>query len=232
MVLKVSDIHTYYGDAHILYGVCLEVKKGEIVCLLGRNGAGKSTTMKSIIGIAPPKAGTISFKNEDITQLTSFKRVRRGIGYVPEDRRVFADLTVQENLEVATLKSPNKTQWTVERVFSYFPILQVLGSRKAGNLSGGEQQALAIARALMGNPEVLLLDEPTEGLAPMIVKELMDTIVRIKEDHAILLAEQNARFALRVADRGYILEKGRVTFGGPAKQLCENDEVRERYLAV
>ena len=133
---------------------------------------------------------------------------------------------------MAILKSPKKTQWTVARVFSYFPFLQVLRSRQAGYLSGGEQQALAIARALMGNPDVLLLDEPTEGLAPMIVKELMDTIIKIKEDHAILLAEQNARFALRVADRGYVLEKGRVTFGGSAKELCENDEVRERYLAV
>ncbi len=226
-------MHAYYGDSHVLQGVDLALAQGEIVCLLGRNGAGKTTTMKSIVGYVPPARGRVVFDGADIAGRPVYENVRRGIGYVPEDRRIFPGLTVEENLEVAALPPrPGREPWTFDRVFATFPLLARLRRRKGGELSGGEQQLLAIARALVGNPRVLLLDEPCEGLAPVIVEELGGVIASLKAEVPILLAEQNARFALGIADRGYIIEKGRVVFRGTRQELLDNREVQERYLAV
>ncbi len=233
MILEVSGVHAYYGDSHVLQGVDLGLGPGEIVCLLGRNGAGKTTTMKSIVGYVPPARGRVVFDGEDIAGRPVHENVRRGLGYVPEDRRIFADLTVEENLEVAVLP-PRQGQepWTFGRVFDTFPLLRRLRRRRGGDLSGGEQQILAIARALVGNPRVLLLDEPCEGLAPVIVEELGGVIAALKGEVPILLAEQNARFALGVSDRGYVIEKGRVVFSGTRAELLANRDIQERYLAV
>jgi len=226
-------VHAYYGDSHVLQGVDLELAPGEIACLLGRNGAGKTTTMKSIVGYVPPARGRVVFDGTDVAGRPVYENVRRGIGYVPEDRRIFPGLTVEENLEVAVLPPrPGQDPWTFERVFETFPLLARLRRRKGGELSGGEQQLLAIARALVGNPRVLLLDEPCEGLAPVIVEALGEVIASLKAEVPILLAEQNARFALGIADRGYVIEKGRVVFRGSRKELLDNREVQERYLAV
>ena len=226
-------MHAYYGDSHVLQGVDLALDTGEIACLLGRNGAGKTTTMKSIVGYVPPARGRVVFQGQDIAGRPVYENVRRGIGYVPEDRRIFPGLTVEENLEVAALPlRPGREPWTFERVFDTFPLLARLRRRKGGELSGGEQQLLAIARALVGNPRVLLLDEPCEGLAPVIVEELGEVIASLKAEVPILLAEQNARFALGIADRGYVIEKGRVVFQGTRQELLDNREVQERYLAV
>jgi len=233
LILEVSDVHAYYGDSHVLQGVSLALGPGEIVCLLGRNGAGKTTTMRSIVGYVPPAAGKVVFDGEVVSGRPVYENVRRGIGFVPEDRRIFPALTVEENLEVARLPPrPGLEPWTVERVFDEFPLLRPLRRQKGGALSGGEQQVLAIARALVGNPRVLLLDEPCEGLAPVIVETLGETISELKGQIPILLAEQNARFALGVADRGYVIEKGRVVYGGTRRELLENEEIQERYLAV
>ncbi len=190
-MLEVEEIHTYYGLSHILFGVSLNVKKGEIVCLLGRNGAGKTTTMKSIIGLTPPKEGRIRCKNEEITGKDPYLLARKGIGYVPDDRRIFADLTVAENLEIATRKSKNAVGWTYDKVYELFPQLKKIESRKGGFLSGGEQKMLAIARALMGNPDFLLLDEPFEGLAPLLIhgieEKLKDLLANIEAENKELL---------------------------------------------
>ncbi|RLE00007.1 MAG: ABC transporter ATP-binding protein [Aquificota bacterium] len=231
-MLKVKGIHTYYGDSHVLQGVSLEVHKGEVVCLLGRNGAGKSTTMKSIIGLVPPRQGTIIFMGEETTGLPPYKMVWRGMAYVPEDRRVFPDLTVEENLEVAQIASKREGIWSVQGILEVFPMLDRLRHRKAGNLSGGEQQLLVIARALLANPYMLLLDEPCEGLAPIIVEELEKVILEIRQEVTILLAEQNAPFALRVSHRGYVIEKGQIKFQGTREELLSNEEVQSRYLAL
>ncbi len=233
MILEVQGVHAYYGDSHVLQGMDLEVGRGEIVCLLGRNGAGKTTTMKSVLGYVPPAQGRVWFDGADITGRPVFENVRKGIGYVPEDRRIFPGLTVQENLEVAALPPrPGQAPWTFDRVFDTFPLLRRLRRRKGGELSGGEQQLLAIARALVGNPRLLLLDEPCEGLAPVIVEALGGVIASLKAEVPILLAEQNARFALGVSDRGYVIEKGRIVFSGTRQDLLANREVQERYLAV
>ena len=232
-MLKVNDIHVYYGDSYIIQGVSFEIKKGEIVCLLGRNGAGKTTTMRSIIGYNSPKKGKIYFKNTDITKNKVFKNVRLGIGYVPEDRRLFSDLTVRENFEVSLLSfRDNAETWTIERIFEEIPIVARLQDKKGGELSGGEQQIVAIARSLCCNPELLLLDEPCEGLAPVIVEELGEIILKLKKHITILLAEQNAHFALQISDRGYIIDKGKIKFSGSINELKGNNEVQERYLAV
>ncbi|SMC21330.1 amino acid/amide ABC transporter ATP-binding protein 2, HAAT family (TC 3.A.1.4.-) [Desulfacinum hydrothermale DSM 13146] len=233
MILEVNDIHVYYGESYILQGVSLVVGAEEIVCLLGRNGAGKTTTMRSIVGYNPPRRGTVRYCGKRIDGRPVYENVRSGIGYVPEDRRIFPDLSVQENLEVAALlPREGREPWTVERLFDTFPLLARLRHRKGGNLSGGEQQMLAIARALAGNPNLLLLDEPCEGLAPVIVESLDETIRALKREMPILLTEQNARFALSLSDRGYVIDKGRVFFQGSAEELLENQEVQQRYLAV
>ena len=232
-MLKVEDIHVYYGDSYIIQGISLNVNKGEIVALLGRNGAGKTTTIKSIMGYNHPKKGKIYFKGVDITKNQVYKNVRVGLGYVPEDRRLFPDLTVLENFEVSMLP-PHKDiePWTIERIFNEIPIVKKLKDKKGGELSGGEQQIVAIARALCCNPEILLLDEPCEGLAPVIVEQLGEIILELKKHIPILLAEQNSHFAFQVSDRGYILDKGKIKFEGDIEELKENDEIKERYLAV
>jgi branched-chain amino acid transport system ATP-binding protein len=232
-MLEVEGIHTFYGLSHILFGVSLKVEPREIVCLLGRNGAGKTTTMKSIMGLTPPKRGGIRFKGEEITGKEPYLLARKGIGYVPDDRRIFADLTVGENLEIAARKPKEGKGWDEERVYEIFPALEDIGSRKGGCLSGGEQKMLAIARALMGNPELLLLDEPTEGLAPMLVLALEEQIKKLRETGlTVLLAEQNVRSALRLGDRGYIIDNGQIRYQGSIEELRENEEVRKKYLLV
>jgi branched-chain amino acid transport system ATP-binding protein len=231
-MLQVEEIHTYYGLSHILFGVSLEIKEGEIVCLLGRNGAGKSTTMKSIIGLTPPKKGLIRFKGQPTAGKKPFMLARMGIGYVPDDRRVFADLTVGENLEISE-RNMTEGGWNKERVYQFFPALEQIDTRRAGYLSGGEQQMLTIARALMTNPDLLLLDEPTEGLAPLIVELLEEQIVKLKEAGlTVLLAEQNLDVALRLSDRGYVIDNGVIRYEGSIEDLRNNEEVRNKYLLV
>ncbi|MDR3539602.1 MAG: ABC transporter ATP-binding protein [Desulfosporosinus sp.] len=230
-MLEVKDIHTYYNLSHVLFGVSIRVEKGEAVCLLGRNGVGKTTTLKSIVGLTPPKLGQILYRGQDITKLPTRRMVGKGIRFVPDDRRIFADLTVRENLEVAQAGVPKRGTWTLERVYELFPVLKKYGDRRGGYLSGGEQQMLSIGRAMLGDPELLILDEPTEGLAPLIVRELEDQILKLKATGiAILLAEQNLKSALRIADRCYILEKGRVCYEGRVEDLLQNEEVRSKYL--
>ena len=232
-MLSVTDIHTYYGQSHILFGVSLEVQQGEIVCLLGRNGAGKTTVMRSILGLTPPRRGRITFKGEDVTGRKPHLLVRQGMGYVPDDRRVFADLTVDENLEIAERRGPGAAVWTRERVYGFFPALAEIHGRRAGHLSGGEQQMLTIGRALMTNPEFLLLDEPTEGLAPLVVSMLAEHIVQLRADGlTVLLAEQNQEVALALSDRGYILDNGVIRYAGSIEDLRDNEEVRRKYLLV
>jgi branched-chain amino acid transport system ATP-binding protein len=239
-MLEVEGIHTFYGLSHILFGVSLRVEPGEIVCLLGRNGAGKTTTMKSIMGLTPPKQGSIRFKGKEITGQEPYLLARKGIGYVPDDRRIFVDLTVGENLEIAarvgrlSIAADKGTGgWNKERVYELFPALKAIESRKGGCLSGGEQKMLAIARALMGNPELLLLDEPTEGLAPLLVRTLEEQIKKLREAGlTVLLAEQNVRSALRLGDRGYIIDNGQIRYQGSVEELREDEEVRKKYLLV
>jgi branched-chain amino acid transport system ATP-binding protein len=232
-MLEVERIHTYYGLSHILFDVSLRVSGGEIVCLLGRNGAGKSTTMRSIMGLTPPKKGQIRFKGERITGKKPYLLVRQGIGYVPDDRRVFADLTVEENLEISERKSSPVARWNRDAVYEFFPPLRATKSRRAGFLSGGEQQMLTIARALVTNPEFLLLDEPTEGLAPIVVNMLEDQIGSLKNKGlTVLLAEQNQKVALRLSDRAYVIDNGVIRYHGTIDDLRENEEVRKKYLLV
>jgi branched-chain amino acid transport system ATP-binding protein len=232
-LLEVEGIHTAYGSSRVLFGISLDIHPGECVCLLGRNGVGKTTTMRSIMGLTPPSRGRVRFKGRDITGAAPYRLARGGIGYVPEDRRIFAELTVRENLEVAARSASRPGQWTVETVSGLFPKLGELLDRVGGVLSGGEQQMLTIARTLMGNPELLLLDEPSEGLAPVIVENLLDRVQRLKhEGLTILLAEQGVDFSLSVADRVYVLEKGAVRHSGPAAQLREDAELRNKLLAL
>ncbi len=232
-MLVVDAIHTYYGLSHILFGVSLRVEPGEVVCLLGRNGAGKTTTMKSVMGLTPPKRGTIRFRDEEITGIQPYLLARKGIAYVPDDRRIFADLTVRENLEIAARKGRWTEEWDMGRIYELFPALKAIESRKGGCLSGGEQKMLAIARALMGNPELLLLDEPTEGLAPVLVRVLEEQIRSLKEvGLTVFLAEQNVRSALRLSDRGYIIDNGQIRYQGSVEELRENEEVRRKYLLI
>ena len=234
MELSVENINTYYGLSHILFDVSLHVDQGEVVVLLGRNGAGKTTTMLSIMGINPPKSGTITYKGKDITGLAPYKVARSGIGFVPEDRRIFPDITVLGNLDVGRKFSKSKNKkWTLDRIYQLFPVLKDFSHRHGGTLSGGEQQMLTIARSLMGNPDFLLLDEPSEGLAPLIVKVLGEFIEVIKkEGMTVLLSEQNTKFALKHADRAYIVDNGSIKFEGSIAQLEKNEEIKKRYLAV
>ena len=233
-MLEVRNIHTYYGLSHILFDVSLAVSRGEIVCLLGRNGAGKSTTMKSIMGLVPPREGSILFKGEDVTGRKPYTMARRGMGFVPDDRRVFKDLTVCENLEISKRKgSQGAVSWQQGSVYEFFPPLKHIQNRKAGLLSGGEQQMLTIARALMTNPEFLLLDEPTEGLAPMVVKVLEERIRELKNRGlTVLLAEQNQKVALGLSDQGYLIDNGVIRYHGRIEELRSNEEVRKKYLLV
>lgn len=232
MILEVREIHTAYGLSRVLFGVSMEVAAGECVCLLGRNGVGKTSTLRSIVGLTPPSIGRLVWKGTDITGWPPYRVARAGIGFVPEDRRIFADLTVWENLDVAR-RGVRPGAWTIERVFDLFPALRELARRQGGFLSGGEQQMLTIARALVGNPELLLLDEPSEGLAPLVVDQLYDQIGRLKrEGMTILLAEQNTEFALGLAGRVYVLEKGSIRFSGPAEEFRANESLRRELLAL
>jgi len=229
-MLDVSGINAYYGLSHILFDVSLNVKAGEVVGLLGRNGAGKSTTMKSIMGIVPPRRGTVSLKGRNITGQKPYLSFRQGIGYVPDDRRVFADLSVDDNLDIVYQRGKD---WDKDRVYGIFPALKEIRSRRAGHLSGGEQQMLTIARALMGSPELLLLDEPTEGLAPLIVLDLERQILKLRDAGiSILLSEQNVRSALKMITRAYVIDNGRIRFEGTVKDLESDEEVKRKYLMI
>jgi branched-chain amino acid transport system ATP-binding protein len=231
-MLQVNDIHTYYGDSYILQGVSLRVAPGEAVCLLGRNGAGKTTTIRSIIGFTSPRAGKIVFKERDITRLSADRIARAGIGLVPQGRRIFPDLTVRENLMLAARKQ-NGADWNLESVYAQLPHLREREKHRGDELSGGEQQMLAIGRALMANPELLLMDEPTEGLAPLIVREIARLLQDLKRRRqAILLVEQSLPLALQVADRIYVMSKGRIVFEGTPRTLFEDEEVKRQYLGL
>ena len=231
MLLKVDDIHTYYGRSYILQGVSAEVHPGEIVALLGRNGAGKTTTLKSIMGLVKPNAGRILFKNTDITPLPAFKVARQGIGYVPQGRGLFPQMTVMENLK--TGMRVKKSGDSLEEIFALFPILEQRLKQPAGTLSGGEQQALAIARALLTRPDILLLDEPTTGLMPLIVEKLKEIIKKLNRDGmSILLVEEKVPFALTLADRVYFMVKGEIAFSGTRDQLKDQKDIFVRYLGV
>jgi branched-chain amino acid transport system ATP-binding protein len=234
MFLQVQDIHTYYGLSHILFGVSFEMNAGECVCLMGRNGAGKTTTFRSIIGLTSPRSGTILFKGQPINKLPPFKIAHFGIGFVPEERAIFPTLTVWENLDVARkLGADGKSKWTLERVFDFFPRLAERRNQLGGTLSGGEQQMLTIARTLMGNPELLLLDEPSEGLAPLIVEAIGRLVAQIKQEGiTVLLAEQNTYFALDLSDRVYIIDDGQIQYSGTAKEVRENRDIIRKYMGV
>lgn len=233
-MLSVRDLDTYYGRAHILAGLSLDVGKGEVVVLLGRNGAGKSTTLKSIMCLVRPARGEITFAGQRIDRLEPYEIAELGLGYVPEDRRIFTDLTVMENLEVGRqAPRPGAPTWTPERLFKLFPNLAEMTGRLGGRTSGGEQQMLTIARTLMGNPSCILLDEPSEGLAPVIVDQMAAAIRSLKaEGLSVLLSEQNLHFATEVSDRAYIIEKGHIRFSGTMAELAANEDVRTQYLAV
>ncbi len=233
-MLEVAGLDAFYGRAHILHGVSFKAAAGEVLVLLGRNGAGKSTTLKSLIGLVRPAAGSIRFDGQDLAGREPHRIARAGLGYVPEERRIFADLTVMENLEVG--RQPARAglaPWTPERLFALFPNLGAMRDRPGGRMSGGEQQMLTVARTLMGNPRLVLLDEPSEGLAPVIVQQMAAAILALKaEGVAILLAEQNLHFSERIGDRAVVLESGRVAWSGTMAALRGDEAARRAYLAV
>jgi len=235
MLLEIRELNTFYEESHILQGISLGIDTGEIVCLLGRNGVGKSTTLKSIIGLVLPRSGEILFKSRNVAGMPPYDIAKLGVGYVPEERRIFPTLSVRENLIMGVKpgQKGNGDGWTIEKVYKYFPGLKARDKQRGGFLSGGEQQMLTIARTLMGNPEVLLIDEPTEGLAPLIVKTMEQVIQDIHQHNiSILLVEQNMRVALRLAGRIYVMSKGKIVFQGTSQELKEAREVREKYLEV
>jgi branched-chain amino acid transport system ATP-binding protein len=234
MILEVNDIYTAYGLSQILFGVSLKVQEGEVISLLGRNGVGKTTTLRSIMGLTPPQSGSIKWRGEEIAGKPTYEISRLGIGFVPEDRRIFSDLTVWENLDVAIQPGRKRENvWTLERVFDLFPALKPIQSRKGGYLSGGEQQMLTIARTLMSNPDLLLLDEPSEGLAPLVVQQLGEQIAKLRQEGmTILLCEQNQRFSLDLSDRLYILEKGTIKYEGTVQDFLKDEKIGRTYLAV
>ncbi|MBR1218462.1 ABC transporter ATP-binding protein [Bradyrhizobium sp. U87765 SZCCT0131] len=232
--LQVSGLNSFYGPAHILFDVGLEVSGGEVVALLGRNGAGKSTTFRSIVGLVNQRRGQIVFEGRDVSDKPTHAIVRGGLGYVPEERRIFTDLTVEENLEVGRQPArPNAPRWTQEKLFSLFPNLGEMRGRPGGRMSGGEQQMLTIARTLMGNPSLILLDEPSEGLSPKIVEQMASAILTMKQEGvSILVSEQNLHFARLISDRAYIIERGRICFSGTMAELDSRPDIRDAYLAV
>jgi branched-chain amino acid transport system ATP-binding protein len=238
MLLEVHDLNTFYGTSHVLQGISLNVSQGELVALLGRNGMGKSTTLKSIMGLVKPKTGSVLFKGKDIFGYPPYKVARAGIGYVPEERRIFPTLPVQDNLAMGIKggkikEGGNKNVWTVQRIFDHFPVLEKRRTQKGALLSGGEQQMLTIARTLMGNPELLLVDEPTEGLAPLMVKEVRDVLKEINTAGvSILLVEHNLKVAMSLAARLYLMGKAHVGFSGTVEDLEAQPEIRAKYLEV
>jgi branched-chain amino acid transport system ATP-binding protein len=233
--LEVQDIHTFYGTSHILFGVSLEVRGEEYVCLLGRNGAGKTTTLKTIMGLAPARSGSIRYNARELIGLPPYEIARMGVGYVPDERLIFPDLTVRENLEIGIKKpvDPKGISWTIDRLYELFPVLKPLDDHPGGYLSGGEQQMLTIGRTLMGNPSLLLLDEPVEGLAPVVVQELTRQILHLKTvGLSILFAEQNIQFAAEISDRAYVVEGGRVRYAGTMTDLEKQPEIKQKYLMI
>jgi branched-chain amino acid transport system ATP-binding protein len=233
-ILEVKEIITAYGQSQVLHGISLIVGQGEVVSLLGRNGVGKTTTFRSIMGLTPPRSGSIRLKGSDLAGKKPFEIAKLGVGYVPDDRRIFADLTAEENLEIARrLAAKSRGPWTIENVYRIFPVLERLKASKGSTLSGGEQKMLAIGRALMKNPEIILLDEPSEGLAPLVVRNLAEVILEIQRSEVtILLADQNIKFCRKVAGRGYIMEKGLIQYQGEMNDLWQNEELVRKYLAV
>jgi branched-chain amino acid transport system ATP-binding protein len=228
-MLQVTGVHTYYGESHVLHGVSLEVRAGEAVALLGRNGVGKTTLIRSIVGFTPPREGTIAFHGREIQRLPPYRVARAGLALVPQGRRIFAPLTVTENLAIGARAGA----WTAARIQELFPRLRERRAQSGGTLSGGEQQMLAIGRALMTNPRLLLLDEPSEGLAPLIVREIGRVLRRLKEAGlAILLVEQNVPLALRVADRVYVMSKGQIVYHGASSALAADEDVKRRFLGI
>jgi branched-chain amino acid transport system ATP-binding protein len=233
--LALDKVSSYYGTSHVLFDVSLEVHPGEVVCVLGRNGAGKTTTMKTIMGLIKAARGRIMFNGENLVALPAYEIARLGVGYVPDDRLIFPDLTVRENLEIARKKGPDPAtaEWTVERIYELFPALHARDRNLGGYLSGGEQQMLTVGRTLMGNPSLLLLDEPVEGVAPIVVRELGDKITALKNmGMTILMAEQNLIFAKRISDRAYVIEKGRIRFSGTMQELEADQDVKRKYLMI
>ena len=238
MLLVVEELHAHYGKSHILHGVSLQIGAGEIVCLLGRNGVGKSTTLKSIMGLVRPSRGRVLFKGSSIEGLPPYRVARLGLGYVPEERRIFPTITVRENLLMGikgrqARNGTGRDGWTLERVYEFFPRLKERERQRAGTLSGGEQQMLTMGRTLMGNPDLLLVDEPTEGLAPMIVEQVERILQAIHRGGTpVLLVEQSMETALALAERVYVMSKGQIVFHGSVRELQESDTVRKQYLEV
>lgn len=232
MILELKDIHTYYGTSHILFGISMYIEEGEAVCLLGRNGAGKTTTLKSIIGLTPPKNGKIKFQGNEIAGKPPYYIARHGVGFVPDDRRVFPDLTVRQNILLAKRERGGNI-WNLDRIYSLFPKLKDLDSSMGGHLSGGEQQMLTIARTLMTNPSLLLLDEPGEGLAPLVVKAMGEQLMEIKKlGVTMLICEHNVGLAMSLSDRAYIMEKGTICYQGTISDLKANEDIRKKCLMV
>ena len=232
-MLKLIDIHTYYWESYILKGVSIEVEEGSVVALLGRNGMGKTTTIRSIVGLTPPRRGIVQFKGKDVTGLPPYKIAQMGIGLVPQGRHIFRSLSVEENLTVSARNMEKSGAWSLDRVYSFFPVLKKRAKYKGNLLSGGEQQMLAIGRALMTNPDLILMDEPSEGLAPVMVLELSHIIAQLKESRlSILLVEQNVTMAFAVADYAYILSRGEIVYESEPKELSDNEELKNKYLGV
>jgi branched-chain amino acid transport system ATP-binding protein len=236
-MLEVRDVHSYYGKSHILHGVSLRLSEGELVCLLGRNGVGKSTTLKSIMGLVKAREGSICFKEQELIGKQPFEIARLGVGYVPEDRRIFRSLTVHENLSIGIKGSENGgkqgQEWTIEKIYEFFPLLKNRQNNKGGHLSGGEQQMLTVARTLMGNPELILVDEPTEGLAPLIVKDVLEMLAAVRKSGVtILMVEQNFKGAVKIANRFYVMGKGKIVFMGNLEELMAAEDIRRNYLEV
>lgn len=230
-MLKIDDIHVYYGAIHAIKGISFEVNEGEIVALIGANGAGKSTILKTVSGLMHPRSGSITFCDENITHTDAYKLLRTGLAHVPEGRRIFLQMTVQENLEMGAYINKNVDQNDLDMVFNYFPRLEERRKQIAGTLSGGEQQMLAMSRALMSHPKLMMLDEPSMGLAPILVDQIFEIIKELhKAGTTILLVEQNARKALQIADRAYVLETGNITLSGTGSELAKSDEVKKAYL--
>jgi branched-chain amino acid transport system ATP-binding protein len=231
-ILEVQDIHTYYGDAYVLQGLSLTLEQGQILGLLGRNGVGKTTLVNSIVGFNPPRRGKIIFKGEDITDVSSFETVRAGMGLVPQGRRIFPTLSVEENLLVAE-RNLARHGWKLDRVYALFPRLLERRHQRARTLSGGEQQMLAIGRGLMTNPDCLIMDEPSEGLAPIIIQGVWEAVAKLKQEGlSILLVEQNASLALKLVDHVHVMSKGQVVYSAPPQELAANDAIRSSYLGI
>jgi branched-chain amino acid transport system ATP-binding protein len=235
MLLQIKDINSYYGNAHVLHGISLEVDEGEVTCLLGRNGVGKSTILKSIAGVVDVKSGSIDYKGRELVGLAPYRITRLGLGYVPEERRIFSSLTVEENLIVG-LKSQNKNGkdfWTIDKFYDLYPEIKKLSQQKGGHLSGGEQQILTIGRTLMGNPDLIMVDEPTEGLAPLLIERIFQMLEEIKKSGtSILLVENSITGAVNLASKIYVISKGEVVFQGSSDEFIENKDIRKTYIEV